>query len=350
MNPGASTSVAELASDKGPAAGTRSGFWASYWKSLKPREVEEPIDVWVHRPLAYLIARALLPTKISPNTVTFVSILFGLCAGALLVLRLETSMLIAGVCIFLSAVFDCADGQLARLRGTSSAFGRMLDGIADLVVCTAAVGGAVWTVWCKYQDAGWLGWAALGLAVVTVITGSFHTSMYDHYKNVFLRFTSAAYREGEDYETALARYQARSTDESIWARLSWPVYVFYVKSQLDYVRGFDPFTSARLNAFPAFDAARAVIYRKHAAGPMRVWRTLFGFGSLVFGLAVATTFDMIEVYLLLRLVGLNAVFFGYLRPRQREASRRAFAELGLVHLTPAGEREPEELEPAPSAI
>ena len=32
-------------------------FWEGYWKSLKPLEVEEPIDVWVHRPLAYLIAR-----------------------------------------------------------------------------------------------------------------------------------------------------------------------------------------------------------------------------------------------------------------------------------------------------
>ena len=57
------------------------GFWAGYWKSLKPLAVEEPIDVWVHRPLAYLLARALLPTPVSPNLVTMISIVFGLVGG-----------------------------------------------------------------------------------------------------------------------------------------------------------------------------------------------------------------------------------------------------------------------------
>ena len=48
-----------------------SGFWSGYWQSLKSLDVEEPIDLYVHRPLAYLLARALLPTPISPNWVTF---------------------------------------------------------------------------------------------------------------------------------------------------------------------------------------------------------------------------------------------------------------------------------------
>ena len=47
-----------------------SGFWSGYWQSLKSLDVEEPIDLYVHRPLAYLLARALLPTPVSPNLVT----------------------------------------------------------------------------------------------------------------------------------------------------------------------------------------------------------------------------------------------------------------------------------------
>ena len=60
---------------------------------------------------------------------------------------------------------------------------------------------------------------------------------------------------------------------------------------------------------------------------MRWWRTLFGFGSLVFGLAVSIGFDITEYYLLFRLILLNGLFYGYLRPTQREASRRAFEEI-----------------------
>ncbi|HEX7450981.1 MAG TPA: hypothetical protein VF294_01775, partial [Polyangiaceae bacterium] len=37
-------------------------FWDAYFRSLKPLEVEEPIDVWVHRPPAYVLARILMPT------------------------------------------------------------------------------------------------------------------------------------------------------------------------------------------------------------------------------------------------------------------------------------------------
>ena len=49
----------------------------------------------------------------------------------------ERHMLVgAGLCT-LSAIFDCADGQLARMRKTSSSFGRMLDGASDSVVMAA---------------------------------------------------------------------------------------------------------------------------------------------------------------------------------------------------------------------
>jgi phosphatidylglycerophosphate synthase len=313
-------------------------FWAGYKSSLKPLEVEEPIDVWVHRPLAYLLARAAYPTPVSPNAITFMSIVFGLAAGASLVGAFPHHMQIGGACIFLSAVFDCADGQLARMRKTSSAFGRMLDGAADLVVACAAVGGGIWVVFTKYQQPLWLGATALALSIVTAVTGSFHTAMYDHYKNVFLRFTSETYKEGEDYQAAIDRYRQRSGRESLGAKLAWPIYVFYVKSQMNYVHAFDPYTSARLSLFPPYSRDGAAIYRRHAGGLMRLWRGFFGFGSLVFGLALATALNVLEWYMLARLLLLNSLFYGYMRPRQRRASAAAFRELGLA--LPDQAREP----------
>jgi hypothetical protein len=61
---------------------------------------------------------------------------------------------------------------------------------------------------------------------------------------------------------------------------------------------------------------------------MRIWRYFFGFGSLVFGLALSIGLDVTEYYLWFRLLLLNGLFYGYLRPAQRRASSRALAEIG----------------------
>jgi len=303
------------------------GFWDAYFRSLKPLEVEEPIDVWVHRPPAYVLARLLLPTPVSPNLVTVGSIIVGCAAGAAIFAGFPGHLPLAGALIFASAVLDCCDGQLARLRKSSSAFGRMLDGVADLVVSTVVVGGGAWLVLRKYHEPLWFFWLALVLTATTIVTGSFHTTMYDNFKNAFLRMTHPSYREGEDPSAARARFEAQRGQMTFVIRLVWSVYFFYMRSQSDYADKFDPNTRRLLSVNPDFNARNAAIYRKYAGPAMRLWRTFFGFGSLVFGLAVSIGLDITEYYLLFRLLLLNAVFYGYLRPQQRLASRRALQEI-----------------------
>src|SRR5258708_39980409 len=93
---------------------------------------------------------------------------------------------------------------------------------------------------------------------------------------------------------------------------------------------FGPFTSARLTLFPPFDARRAAIYRELAGAPMRLWRNVFGFGSMVFGLALFNALEHPEYYLVYRLRALNAIFYFYLRAAQRRPSREAFRRVGLA--------------------
>jgi len=302
-------------------------FWDAYFRSLKPLEVEEPIDVWVHRPPAYVLARLLLPTPISPNLVTIGSILAGFAAGAAILASFPGHLPLAGALIFSSAVLDCCDGQLARLRKSSSAFGRMLDGAADTVVSAVVVGGAAWLVLHKYHEPLWFLLVTLVLTVTTILTGSFHTTMYDHFKNVFLRMTHPSYREGEDLSTAEARFEAQRPQLSFGLKLVWWIYFVFMRGQRDYVEKFDPTSRRLLAANPEYNERNAAIYRRYAGPAMRVWRTFFGFGSLVFGLAVSIAFDVTEFYLLFRLLLLNAVFYGYLRPAQRRASRLALDEI-----------------------
>src|SRR6058998_163208 len=99
--------------------------------SHKGQAVEEWADLHFFRPIGIRIARALQPTGISADQVTLWSLVIGLVAGHLFAYRDHWTNLIGFGLFIVSDVFDSADGQLARLRGTSTRFGRALDGIND---------------------------------------------------------------------------------------------------------------------------------------------------------------------------------------------------------------------------
>jgi phosphatidylglycerophosphate synthase len=304
-------------------------FWSGYWASLKPREVEETIDVYVHRPLAYVIARALRPLPISPDFVTALSILAGIASAVSLLASFPYHLQTSGLLLFLSAVLDCADGQLARMRGTSSLFGRMLDGTADLITVGAVAPASAWVMWCQLTTPLWVKGTVLAVTCIAVVTTSFHTTMYDHYKNVFLRLTGS-YQEAEDYESARERREKTRGTTSFVSDLAYPIYLFYLKSQRDYVKKFDPYTSARVTKFPPYDPERGEIYRAVAGPVMTYWRRYFGFGAMVFSLAVFNALAHPEYFVAMRMFILNPIFYLYLRPTQRRASREAFLRMNLV--------------------
>jgi hypothetical protein len=103
-----------------------------------------------------------------------------------------------------------------------------------------------------------------------------------------------------------------------------------LKSQRDYVKKFDPYTSARVTLFPSFDTARGAVYREVVGPLMAVWRRFFGFGSMVFLLAVCDALAHPEYFVIVRMFVLNPIFYFYLRPAQRRASREVFRRMDLV--------------------
>lgn len=97
----------------------------------KGAAIEEWTDTVFFRPIGLRIARACLPTRLTPDHVTMMALGFGLIAGHLLFYN-NVALNAIGVALFIvSDIFDSADGQLARMRGTSTRFGKILDGISD---------------------------------------------------------------------------------------------------------------------------------------------------------------------------------------------------------------------------
>jgi phosphatidylglycerophosphate synthase len=148
---------------------------------LKGRAVEDPINLWLHRPLAYLFVMAVYRTRITPNQITLISLLVGLAAAFCFVDGAAEYMLLGGILLWLSAILDGADGILARAKKLHSEAGRAIDGIADAIVAVMTVGAAFYHIWIRNHDLTQLAWMpfALGTAFIHVYT-------YDYYKESYL--------------------------------------------------------------------------------------------------------------------------------------------------------------------
>ena len=219
-------------------------------KAMKDVEIDEPADWFIHRPCAQLLVRGLLtlPRGLvpTPNFITLMSLLVGWTAAAFMWdgmssgtlslggdasvsvfgLGAGTSLRCAGVLMFLSLVFDCMDGQLARATGQTSPIGRFLDGIADMlvifsyssvvIVCGARTHGALW----------WL------IGTISCISLQQHVLFYDKVKIAFdLRFQAKSANDvkkriadyGLDKSVILAQ-KAAATDVFSKACLSFAVF------------------------------------------------------------------------------------------------------------------------------
>lgn len=97
----------------------------------KGAAVEEWTDTRFFRPIGLRIARLCYPTKISPDQVTVMALAVGLVGGHLCFYTSVPLNVIGVALLVISDIFDSADGQLARMRGTSTRIGKTLDGVAD---------------------------------------------------------------------------------------------------------------------------------------------------------------------------------------------------------------------------
>jgi len=92
-------------------------------------------DLYMRRISPY-VTRALLPTGISANGVTWLMIVTGWLAAPALLLPGLLGAILAVLCTQLQMMWDACDGEVARWRGTSSPMGIFLDKVGHYTVET----------------------------------------------------------------------------------------------------------------------------------------------------------------------------------------------------------------------
>lgn len=119
-----------------PQAPELPGFRASFDQLKRAQKTKKGAPLYllyVNRPAGRAVAASLRGTRITPNAVTWTGA--ALTYGTLIWLALWAQptplAAAAGVLLAVGYALDSADGQLARLQGSSSAYGEWLDHLLD---------------------------------------------------------------------------------------------------------------------------------------------------------------------------------------------------------------------------
>lgn len=149
--------------------------------TYKSKDTEEVIDRIFFRPAGYGVALISAKLKITPNTLTIISIILGVTAGHL---YYYNSILInvIGIIIYLFAdVLDSADGQLARMTNQISKTGRIFDGVATNLISISIYSHLIFRS--LNLDFGWT------IVIIAAIAGASHViqaATADFYRHAYL--------------------------------------------------------------------------------------------------------------------------------------------------------------------
>lgn len=182
--------------------------------------VEEWADRRFFGPAGWRIATALVRTRVSADHVTLASLIIGVVAGHLFWYS-SPWLNLAGLGLFIwSDVLDSADGQLARLRGTSTRLGRILDGLSD-----AARFLSLYLHLAARLFVMGAGWPGVALALGALFSHSYQAAAADFIRQAYLYF--AVGRGSELDVVSEGAIPARTG----WERVAGWLYGDYVRRQ-----------------------------------------------------------------------------------------------------------------------
>jgi len=176
----------------------------------RPREIEEALNFHVIHPMARAVATLLIPTGVSPNTVSALGVvMMALACGCYLGLPWPWSALVGLLFHIAWHVFDGADGDLARRTGRSSTNGEIVDGICDHLshlILYLTLG------WLLSRQMGPWAWA---ITVASAASRALHATAYESARRNYRRWVHNVGWLRQNLGAA-----ERAGRSSLWGRLS----------------------------------------------------------------------------------------------------------------------------------
>lgn len=314
--------------------------------TLKSSETEDWLDLHVIRPFCYYCALAFAKFDVHPNTVTIWSMIIGAAATAFF----ATSSyyysgwwglgmnLIAIFLLMVADIFDCTDGQLARMTGKKSRLGRILDGVAGFAWFVPIYHGLVYRFYLHHDiEFGWLGienteqnviivtCVAYALGVLSGIVGiAGQQRLADYYIQVHLFFLKG--EKGSELDNSQRQQEIY---DQMDAQTPW-VERYFQKSYIDYTKKQEAVTPqfqrllARLREKFGSTANMPEEVRQEflsQSRPVITWNGLLTFNFRSFWLFLFCLLDIPVCYFLFEIIGMGLLYL-YVNRRHESFCKR----------------------------
>ncbi len=318
-------------------------------KTLKSSDTEDWLDLHFVRPFCYYWALLFARLDIHPNTVTILSMFIG--AGSAIFFGcasfyyngMEGLMfnIIAILMLCLADIFDCTDGQLARMTGKKSKLGRILDGLAGFTWFIPIYHAMIYRFYLHHElEFQWLGiedtpanaLIVTGIAyIIGVIAGFMGTGgqqrLADYYIQVHLFFLKG--EKGSELDNSKRQqeiYDQMDESTPAYERYFQKTYIDYTKKQEASTPQFQRLLAKLRSKFGSLDAIPQEFreeFRQYSL-PVIKWNGLLTFNFRSFWLFLFCLLDVPVMYFVWEIVGMGLLYL-YVK-RRHEAFCRKLAD------------------------
>ena len=318
-------------------------------KTLKSSDTEDWLDLHFVRPFCYYWALLFARLDIHPNTVTILSMFIG--AGSAIFFGcasfyyngMEGLMfnIIAILMLCLADIFDCTDGQLARMTGKKSKLGRILDGLAGFTWFIPIYHAMIYRFYLHHElEFQWLGiedtpenaLIVTGIAyILGLIAGFMGTGgqqrLADYYIQVHLFFLKG--EKGSELDNSKRQqeiYDQMDETTPAYERYFQKTYIDYTKKQEASTPQFQRLLAKLRSKYGSLDAIPQEFreeFRQYSL-PVIKWNGLLTFNFRSFWLFLFCLLDVPVMYFVWEIVGMGLLYL-YVK-RRHEAFCRKLAD------------------------
>lgn len=293
-----------------------------YQASIKSLDTEELIDMWFYRPLGFRCALFFRNRGIHPNVITVISIFLGVAAG---ICFAQTSLqwnMIGVLLLMWANLYDSTDGQLARITGQKTRWGRILDGFAgDCWFFSIYFAIAVRETFQPIPFAPEYEWGMF-IWILASFSGFWvHGSqcqLADYYRNIHLYFINE--KNGNEFHNSIAvrkEYNETPWKGNFFWKLFLNAYVAYVENQERMTPRFQRFIKTVQEKYGTDIPQELRNEFRKGSLPLMKYANILTFNSRAIMLCVTMLIGEIWFYLFFELVILMILFI-YTRNRHEK--------------------------------
>jgi phosphatidylglycerophosphate synthase len=265
-------------------------------------EIEEISNLYFIHPLAARLVPFFARLRVSPNAVSILGMLFGILSAFAFYRYWNLRSALTGFALMIAwHVMDGADGQLARFTGSYSYFGKVLDGIADIVTFLAVY--TALAISLSHTHGAWM----YGLVTLSAVCHMIQSASYEAQRQEYEHLgwgkkpqepaPRNSPQRGRDGHPVIRRLLT-SLDRLFYVGLSFPT--------AGISRKFRETMAAAIQRQPGQAALLRQQYRETMAPRIRSWSILSA-NYRTLGIFISALFKAPEYYFGFEIVGFSLV-------------------------------------------